>query len=388
MPAPMTTRQSSLMIVAGDPSGDIHAARVVSAILRKNKKLKIFGMGGPALAKAGMETRDDLTRPAIMGFVEVVKHLPLLRRRFRDCERWLKEEKPDLLLLVDYPGFNLRLAQKAEALGVPVCYYIAPQVWAWHAGRLKIMKKVIRKLLVILPFEKKFFEKEGLPAVYVGHPLLEEVAPRSSPRESVLQKNGIPADKFPLISAMPGSRKSELEKIWPLYLEASRDLRKKYPDAAFVVPRPAGLDFTDYPGLTPDDPFFFADAPAFELRQACDLAWVKSGTSTLETALLKTPMILVYKVAVLTGYLAKRLLKIKYVGLVNLLADREVVPELLQERAEASALVEETTKLLDSAVLRKAQVWAFEKIRKNLATPVKSSEMAAKEILKSLSEVS
>ena len=186
---------------------------------------------------------------------------------------------------------------------------------------------------------------------------------------------------------MPGSRKSELEKIWPLYLEASRDLRQRYPDAAFVVPRPAGLSLDDYPGLRPDDPFYFADAPALDLRQACDLAWVKSGTSTLETALLKTPMILVYKVAALTAFLAKRLLKIKYVGLVNLLADREVVPELLQERAEPLALVEETVKLLESADLRKAQVWSFERIRESLITPVKSSEMAAKEILKLLSEI-
>jgi len=383
----MSSKKPTLMLVAGDPSGDIHAARIVSVLLKKNKNLKLFGMGGPALAQAGMDAREDLTRPAIMGFVEVVKHFPLIRRRFSLCEKWLWEEKPDLLLLVDYPGFNLRLAQKAQALGIPVCYYIAPQVWAWHRSRLKIMKRVIRKLLVILPFEKKFFEKEDMRAVYVGHPLLEEVAVKPRARKKVLRQRGIPADSFPLISAMPGSRKSELEKIWPLYLEASRDLRQRYPDAVFVVPRPSGLSLDDYPGLQPDDPFYFTDAPAFDLRQACDLAWVKSGTSTLETALLKTPMILVYKVAALTAFLAKRLLKIKYVGLVNLLADREVVPELLQERAEPLALVEETVKLLESAALRKAQVWSFEEIRKGLVTPVKSSEMAAQEILKLLSEV-
>ena len=384
----MAPLKKKVMVVAGDPSGDIHAARVVSALLKQDKSVRIFGMGGPALAKAGVDIREDLTRPAIMGFVEVVKHYPLLRRRFALCEKWLAEEKPDLLWLVDYPGFNLRLAKKAHALGIPVCYYIAPQVWAWHKDRLQAMKKVIQKLLVILPFEKKFFEKEGMPAVYVVHQLLEQVPPggRGPGRAASLKKAGLSPSHFPLISAMPGSRKSELEKIWPLYLEASRKLRKNYPDAAFLVPQPSALSHRDYPGLEPSDPFFFVEAPAFDLRRACDLAWVKSGTSTLETALLGTPMILVYKVAALTGYLAKKLLKIRYVGLVNLLADKPVVAELLQEKATVENLVQETEKILGDPKVRRAQLKCFDTVKKSLATPLASSKMAAQEILKSLAE--
>ncbi len=384
----MAPLKKKIMVVAGDPSGDIHAAQVAGALARSGKKIKIFGMGGPALKAAGADIREDLTQPAIMGFVEVVKHYPLLRRRFAQCEKWLKEEKPDFLWLVDYPGFNLRLAKRAKALGIPVCYYIAPQVWAWHRDRLKTMKQVIRKLLVILPFEKKFFEREGMPAVYVGHPLMEQVSAEGPARSTALKKAGIPASHFPLISAMPGSRKSELEKIWPLYLEAARRVRQNHPDSAFLVPKPRALQFEDYPGLKPGDPFFFVDAPAFDLRRICDLAWVKSGTSTLETALLGTPMVLVYKVAALTGYLAKRLLKIRYVGLVNLLADKPVVPELLQERATVELLVEETNKILDSNQVRKAQLNSFASIRESLATPLSSSRMAAREMLKLLSELS
>jgi lipid-A-disaccharide synthase len=384
----MPPLKKKIMIVAGDPSGDIHAAGVVKALTRRGKKLQIFGMGGPALTAAGADIREDLTRPAIMGFVEVLKHYPLLRRRFAQCEKWLAEEKPDLLWLVDYPGFNLRLAKKAQAMGIPVCYYIAPQVWAWHRERLKAMKKAIRKLLVILPFEKKFFEKEGLDAVYVGHPLMEQVAVKGPSRMAALKKAGIALSCFPLISAMPGSRKSELEKIWPIYLEAARKLRQSHPDAAFLVPKPAALAYEDYPGLSPKDPFFFVEAPAFDLRRICDLAWVKSGTSTLETALLGTPQILVYKVAALTGYLAKRLLKIRYVGLANLLADKPVVPELLQEKATAGRLVEETNKILDSDRVRRAQLSSFASIRKSLAMPLSSSRMAAREIHKLLSEIS
>lgn len=381
-------KKKKIMVVAGDPSGDIHAARVVKALRAARRDIRVFGMGGPALARAGADIREDLTEPAIMGFVEVARHYPLLRRRFALCEKWLAQENPDLLWLVDYPGFNLRLAKKAKDLGVPVCYYIAPQVWAWHRDRLQMMKKVIRKLLVILPFEKEFFEKEGLTTVYVGHPLLEEVPARGPGRLAALKKNGLSPSCFPLVSVMPGSRKSELEKIWPIYLEASRRLRKSYPDAAFLVPKPQALAYEDYSGLTPDDPFFFLEAPAFDARRICDLAWVKSGTSTLETALLGTPMVLVYKVAALTGYLARRFLKIRHVGLVNLLAPKPLVPELLQERATADLLLDETEKILGSDKVRQAQLKSFAAVQKSLATPMASSRMAAREILKTLAEIS
>jgi lipid-A-disaccharide synthase len=374
------------MVVAGEASGDTHAAWVISILHSKNKKLKIFGMGGPLMARAGMEVREDLTRQALIGFVEVIKHFLPIHRRFKQCERWLKDERPDLLLLVDYPGFNLPLAKKAHQLGIPVCYYVAPQVWAWHKNRIPVMKKVIQKLLVILPFEKEFFKKEGMEAVYVGHPLMEEVKLGHLKRNQVCRKHGLNPAFFPLITAMPGSRKGEIQKIWPLYLEGARLIRKNYPDAAFVVPRPSGLNHSDYQGLGPGDPFFFVDAPAYDLRQICDLAWVKSGTSTLETALLGIPMIVVYKVAALTGFLAKIFLKVKYVSLVNLLANKPVVTELLQEKAEPEVLVKETLRLLESPTERALQLKSFKRIKKNISTPPQASRNVAKEILKLLGE--
>src|ERR1017187_9795397 len=179
------TRPKPIMMVAGEASGDMHAAKVIQALHAKNKKIKIFGLGGPLMAKAGMEVREDLTRNAIMGFVEVVKHLPLSLRRLKDCENWFSQEKPDLLFLVDYPGFNLRLAEKAYRLGIPVCYYVAPQVWAWHESRIPLMQKVIRKLLVILPFEKDYFRQKGMGVVYVGHPLMEEMDLKAVDRDGV-----------------------------------------------------------------------------------------------------------------------------------------------------------------------------------------------------------
>ncbi len=374
-------RHKTIMCVAGETSGDMHAARVIEALRFKNKKLIIFGMGGPLMKKAGMDVRHDLTRHALIGFWEVLKHYPAIKGLFKECEGWLWKEKPELLVLVDFPGFNLRLAESAHRLGVPVCYYIAPKVWAWNEKRVGTMKKVIQKLLVIFPFEKTFFRNKGIKAVYVGNPLIEEMDLRAVNREAVLRKNGISASAFPLISAMPGSRRGEIEKIFPLYLEASRILRKTFPDAAFVIPKPQGLEFNNYKGLTPGDSFFFVEAPAYDLRKVCDAAWVKSGTSTLETALLKVPMVVVYKVAALTGFLAKRFIKIQNVSLVNLLADRTVVKELLQEKADLKNLLEETLALLENKTVRMNQIKAFEKIRKNISKPPHASVNVAKEIL-------
>jgi lipid-A-disaccharide synthase len=382
------TKNYSIMMVAGEVSGDMHAAGVARQLKIKNKKLKIFGMGGPQMARAGMDVREDLTRQALIGIWEVLRHYPWIKRRFDQCVQWLEREKPDLLFLVDYPGFNLRLAQKARELGIPVCYYVAPQVWAWHQSRLKLIRKVVQKLLVILPFEEEFFLKENIPAVYVGHPLTEEMVFKKLSRAQTMKKYGVVGGGFPLICVMPGSRKGEIEKMWPLFLETARWLRRKYPDACFIVPQPDGLTVSDYPAWGPDDPFFFVKAPAYDLRKVCDLAWVKSGTGTLETALLKTPMAVVYKVSPLTAFFAKRLVTIPHVSLVNILAKKGLVAELIQEKATPEALLKETLNILEKPGVRKSQIAGFDGIQKSLAHSPTASKNAAREILKLLGTIS
>lgn len=373
-------------MVAGEASGDMHAAKVIETLLKKDKNLKIFGLGGPRMALAGMDVREDLTAKAIMGFAEVVRHLPASLRRLRDCETWLKNEKPRLLFLVDYPGFNLRLAERAHQLGIPVCYYVAPKVWAWNEGRVKAMRRVLKKLLVIFPFETSYFRKHDIQPVYVGNPLVEEMDLRPVNRKAVLEDLGLSYSRFPIVCAMPGSRKGEIRKLWPLFLKAARILKKDCPDVAFIVPKSNGLEPEDFHGLTPDDPFFFVEGPAYDLRKACDVAWIKSGTSTLETALLKTPMVVVYKVAAVTGFLAKRFLRVKNVSLVNLLAGHTVVTELLQEKASPKRLVAETHRLLDQKDFRNRQVRAFEKIKKSIVHPSKPSQNVAREIFRLLKD--
>jgi lipid-A-disaccharide synthase len=380
----LSPKNYSIMMIAGEVSGDMHAAGVIRQLRIQNSKLRIFGMGGPQMAEAGMEVREDLTKQALIGFWEVVKHYPWIKKRFDQCVLWLEMEKPDLLFLVDYPGFNLRLAKKARQLGIPVCYYVAPQVWAWHKSRIALIRQVVQKLLVILPFEEAFFLKEKVPVVYVGHPLIEQMVFKKITRSQAMKIYGVEGEIFPLVTVMPGSRKGEIEKIWPLCLETSRLLRQKYPDAGFIVPQPAGLTWADYPGLGPADPFFFVKAPAYDLRKVCDLAWVKSGTGTLETALLKTPLTVVYRVSSFSAFLAKRFLTIPFVSLVNILAKKGLVTELLQEQATPEALLKDTLSILENPKVRKAQLKGFEAIQKSLVHSSKASKNAAKEMVKLL----
>jgi len=384
----MKPSDKNIMLVAGDPSGDGHASRVVAALRRLAPGVRVFGMGGPKLAAAGMDVREDLTRQALIGFWEVAKHLPSILRRMRQCEDWLDNERPDLLVLVDYPGFNLRLAEKAAKRGIPVCYFIAPQVWAWHRERVKAMRRDIQKLLVIIPFEEKFFREEGLDTTYVGNPLVGVVPRKGASRPATLRMLAMRPDAYPVVAILPGSRKSELKRIWPVLLDAARALRQRYPKAAFVVPRPHALRVSDYPDLMEDDCISFVDAPGWDARLACDLAWVKSGTSTVETALLGTPMMVVYKVAAVSAFMARRLLKLTQVGMVNILAKKPSVPELLQEDFTGEKLAEATQTLLDSPVALKAQKAQFAQVRRDLSHPKRPAENATKEILKLLGKSS
>ncbi len=366
----MKKTTSSIFVVAGEASGDLLASRVVRILKKRNPRLKIFGLGGPALSAAGMEVREDLTRQALIGFVEVLKHLPKIRQRFVQCEKWFREERPDLLFLVDYPGFNLRLAEQAHRLGIPVCYYVAPQAWAWHESRVQTMKKILSKLLVIFPFEEPWFRERGMKALYVGHPLTETV------------KWGKPKSQGdrPRVCVMPGSRRGELERLWPLMRESARRLRRSYPKAQFVVPIPSTLSAGDYPGLTPEDSFSFVKSEDLRARGACHVAWVKSGTATVETALLGTPMIITYQVAPLTAFIARRVATVKYVGMVNLLSHPALVPELLQEDACPEKLVAETLDLLESPSKRRGQIECFRKMRKLLSIPVHASANVARQV--------
>ncbi len=348
-----------LMFVAGETSGDHHAAAVIRAL---KGRADCYGLGGPAMLEAGLRLDMDLASRSVIGFVEVLRHALYFRRAFRLAERLLREERPDLLVLVDYPGFNLRLAAKAKAQGIPVAYYISPQVWAWKRGRVKTMARLLRKMLVTFPFEKPIYDEGGLDCSLVGNPLLDAIPqalqhrglgePDTAARRKALGWKA----KGPVIGLLPGSREQEVRWLLPVMLETAR--RLTVPGRRFVVVKPPAAPAGWYEGARRAGVEVFEgrdEAHAYRARAAFDLALVASGTATLETALLGTPFCILYRVHPLTYAIGKRLVKIHSIGLANVVAGKRVVPEFLQHELDPAAIAATAEGLLTDPAQRRAQ---------------------------------
>ncbi len=322
------------MIVAGEASGDHHAAAVVREILVREPEWSFEGIGGPELEAAGMEILHRAEEISVVGISEVLSHLPAIFRAMSSVKRRLRTRPPTALLLVDFPDFNLHLAKDAKRLGVPVLYYISPQVWAWRAGRVKVIRERIRKMLVLFPFEERFYSEYGVPVSFTGHPLAgtAQEGPSRTACRSVLSLD--PDD--PVVALLPGSRLGEIERLLPPMLEAARRVLDVVPKARFVIPAAATLD----PGAIEQGVAqsalsgHGADVVAGrydEVLRAADAALVASGTATLDVALRGIPLVAVYRISRLTHIIAKRFVRTRFTSLVNLVAEREVIPELNQD---------------------------------------------------------
>ncbi|MCX7625246.1 MAG: lipid-A-disaccharide synthase [Candidatus Sumerlaeaceae bacterium] len=337
-----------LMFVAGENSADQHASRLILELKKQIANLQCFGYGGSQMAAAGMRLDFNLAEGLpIIGITQAIKHYPELKRLFNRARRMLAHERPDALVLVDYPGFNLRLAREATKLHIPVIYYIAPQVWAWHSSRIKILAKTVSMLLVIFPFEETLFRQAGIETYYVGHPLLDApLASRS--RQEVLDFLGLPVETT-LIGLIPGSRRSELKYHLRPMLEAARRVAREIPQAAFVLPQ-AHTITSDL--LRPELEAYrdlrirIVEDDHASVRTALDFAICKSGTSTLELALAGVPMVVIYRVSTPTYLIARAVVRTQWISLVNIVMGRAVVPELLQDAAAPDRIAEETLKLL------------------------------------------
>jgi lipid-A-disaccharide synthase len=344
-----------LLLSAGEASGDMYAARLATA-LKQRLDVAIFGLGGPQMRAAGVEIITDFSEVSVVGITEVLKRLPSLVRAMRHLVNEAKRRRPPLAILTDFPGFHLRLARKLRPSGIRNVYYICPQFWAWRPWRVNLVRRRFAQALCIFPFEKKFYADAGVPVKFIGHPLVGNVNPTLT-RELFCKKYGLEQGGR-IITVLPGSRRGEVAYHVPVLVEALREIRQRLaPPPQVVVAVAPGLDVERLKMKFPaDGGVQFAEDDTYNALAAADLAIVSSGTATVETALLGKPMIVVYRLSPLTARLAKPLVRTKHFSMVNLIAGRAVVPELIQDDFTSKHVAEEAAKLLDPSEEGKARV--------------------------------
>ncbi|MDF2940405.1 MAG: lipid-A-disaccharide synthase [Gammaproteobacteria bacterium] len=406
---------SRILFIAGEASGDAHASEVAKALKQQRPDMELVGIGGQKMKEAGVEILFDAAEIAVVGLVEVIKHYPALKRAWNKAVDQLKNHRPDLLILVDYPGFNLRLAKVAKQMGIKVLYYISPQIWAWHQSRIKKIKQTVDHMAVIFPFEVSFYSKADIPVSYVGSPLAESVIPigKQAAKHKIIPSPlvGESQGEGKIIGLLPGSRKSELSRLMPVLVECAKALKKRYPHAQFLLPIASTLkpeDIRPYISKISPNPSFSkrgssslcknealsnsslckreAGRDLLDIQiiqnnshaaiEACDLAICSSGTVTLEAAILGTPMVLIYKTAPITYWLAKRLIKIKHIGLCNILAGKTIVPELIQNDANVNNIVSHACQILEDKAYRDQMLGNLAWVRAQLGEQKTGKEVA------------
>ena len=380
----MSRQEPLIFIIAGEPSGDILAGRLIGALKEQTQgRARFAGIGGPQCIAEGLDSLFPMEELSLVGLAEVLPHLPRLAKRLNQTATAVRELKPDIVVTVDAPSFTLRVAQRLRGSGIPIVHYVAPQAWAWRAGRAKTLGKRVDHLMALLPFEVPFFAEHGLPCTYVGHPAIEAALGGDGP--AFRKKHGIP-DTVPLLCVVPGSRSSEVRRMLPDFAAAVSTLKDRFPDLHVVIPVAphvaeqveAGTADWPLPVTRVTNP-----PERFDAFAASDVAMTKSGTVTLELGLACVPMAVAYKVSAVTAFIVRRMpIAVKHASLVNLLAEREVVPELIQEDCTPQNLADKVGHLLGSADARAAQQQGFSEVLHTLgdADPPPSAR-AAKVVL-------
>lgn len=373
-------RPLKLFLIAGESSGDIHGANLFRGIKRLHPNVQAYGLGGPLMQEAGVKLKANIVEDlAIIGFVGVLTNFPEIRRLFMNTVAFLRKFRPDAIVLVDYPGFNIRIAERAKRLGIPVVWYISPQIWAWHRSRLYTLARVVDRMIVIFPFEVGLYREENVDVVHVGHPLFDVIEADMS-REEVCREFGLDTHR-PLIGLVPGSRRKEVKTFLPIMLEGARRYHEIDPSAQFVIVRASTIGEEYLRKIIDRADLEFApsivDRHRYSTRRACDFSWVKSGTSTLEAAILGTPMLIVYRVNALTWMIGKQVFTIGHVGLPNIVAGDRVVPELLQDEFTPRNLAEKTHHYLTNDEAYQRMVNDLADVRHKLGGPGASVRAAA-----------
>lgn len=366
-----------VLIIAGEASGDLHGSNLVRELARLDPGLRFFGVGSSRMREAGVTLLADASSISVVGITEVVTHLFTIYGVYAKLRRFIREERPDLLILIDFPDFNLRVGAVAKKAGVPVLYYVSPQVWVWRKGRIRTIARIAELMVPVFPFEVGLYERSGVPVRYAGHPLLDIVRSRFTPEEARRELGLDPARRT--VAILPGSRNSEIRNLLPDMLGAARILLDRHPGLQFVLPAAptlgsgALLPFLEAAGA----PVKLVDGRVYDVLRAADAAMVASGTATLETGLMSVPMVILYRVSRLTALIVGMLASFDHVGLVNIVGGKRIVPELLQNDVSAQNIADELDAILSDPA-RSARIRTeLSDVRRHLGEEGTSARVAA-----------
>ena len=365
-----------VMIIAGEASGDMHAAKLVREVKAKNTDIIFYGIGGKSMIEAGVESLVDSAELAVVGLFEVLAHWNTISSALKKMQHLLRTDPPDLLVLTDYPDFNLRLAKTAKECGIKVLFYISPQVWAWRQKRVFKIRKLVDMMAVVFPFEETFYKKYDVPVRFVGHPLVDEIHVTNN--KTALKNEFLLDNDKPIIGLFPGSRQSEIKRLLPIIVESAKQIIKEKPDAQFVIPVASTLKEED---ILP----YFNDVEldmriisqrSHDVMYVCDAVITVSGTVTLELALLQIPMVVINKISKLSYFLVTRTLKIDHIALCNIVADKRVVPELIQNDATVEKISNKLITLLDDTAERNKIITEFSSLENKLSNKETKTELS------------
>jgi lipid-A-disaccharide synthase len=361
-------RGKEIMLVVGEASGDMHGASLVKALLKRDPNLTFFGVAGDELQRTNFEAVFTVAELTGMGLLELAGNIKNIIAAYRLLRRTLRTRRPRLLILIDFPELNLRLARLAKSLAIPVLYYVSPQIWAWRRGRIRQIAQVVDKMAVVFPFEVEFYERHQIPVEFVGHPLLDVVAVSQGP-DAILREMGLHKEK-PVVALLPGSRRKEIAYHLPVMVAAAAEL-KRLEQAQFFCVRATTLDRAVLQKELNRAGFVIpiVESDRYNAVNAADLVWAASGTATLETALLEKPMIVVYRVSWITYWFARLLVRIKYIGITNIIAGKAIVPELVQSDLSPERLVHVSQAILNDDDARAKMIANLSKLREQLGSP-------------------
>jgi len=365
-----------VLIVAGEASADLHGSHLIIALKRLDPGLTFWGIGGRRMEEAGVRILFNSSELAVVGLTEVLSRVAAVTRAYRRVKTILRKDRPVLLILLDYPDFNLRLARAAKRFQVPVLYYISPQVWAWRKGRVETIRRCVDRMAVILPFEKDFYRERALHVEHVGHPLLEEI-PMDLDREKVRTELGLLHAK-PVIALLPGSRKEEVTNLLPVMIKAADRIRSRYEHLKCLLPRASTIPAELLDGLLKKSSLdvHVIQGEVYRVLKACDVALIASGTATLEAAILEAPMVIAYRVSFLSYWIGRMVIRVPFIGLVNVVAGEKVVPELIQGDVTPERLAQEAMDLLEHDDTRRNMVRKLRAVRETLGQGSASEKTA------------